>query len=112
MLPLSNEKGRLRGPFLLGAVIALAILSFPASPQEPGAGRRLAATCAGCHGTDGHSVTTSPGPIAGLQKEALLAQLRAYRDGSTASTVMGQLVRGYTDEQLQAIASYLAGAKK
>ena len=71
--------------------------------------RSLAASCAACHGTDGAAV---PGAamvaLAGYPKDALVAQMRAFRDGSRDATVMHQLARGYSDRQIEVLAGYFA----
>ncbi len=71
--------------------------------------RSLAATCANCHGTDGHAV---PGEsmvhLAGLGKAYIVEQLTAFRDGKRPATVMHQLTKGFTDAQIDAVAGYFA----
>lgn len=69
--------------------------------------RDLAATCTGCHGTDGRSVG-GMAPLAGVASDELLRALRAFRDGQRPATVMRQLVLGYTDDELALIAGYFA----
>lgn len=74
--------------------------------------RTLAATCTACHGpaigmpAGGDDVAFAP--LAGRPAGALLAQLRAYREGKLAGTLMPQLAKGYTDAELVAIAAYFA----
>lgn len=71
--------------------------------------RSLAATCANCHGTDGHGAPGSTVPLlAGQSREALLASLKAFKAGSRPATVMQQLAKGYTDAQLEQLAGYFA----
>lgn len=71
--------------------------------------RSLAATCANCHGTDGRSAEGSGLPsLAGMPKDAMLAQMKAFRDGSRPATVMHQLSRGFSDAQIGQIAAYFA----
>ncbi|MGV7211250.1 c-type cytochrome [Oxalobacteraceae bacterium A2-2] len=77
-----------------------------APPVPPGA--RLAATCAACHGTAGATVGGVLPPLAGQAQDALLASLRAYQDGSRGGTIMPQIARGYSDEQLRLLAAYFA----
>jgi cytochrome c553 len=89
----------------------LAGLSIPTFAQESPAARSLAATCAQCHGTEGRSVTREVLPLAGLPKEFVVAQMRAFREGTRQSTVMQQLARGYTDRQVELIAEYFAARK-
>lgn len=68
----------------------------------------LAATCANCHGTQGKTVGSALPSLAGMPKEAMLAQLRAFKSGQRPATIMHQLSKGYTDAQLEQIAGYFA----
>ena len=71
--------------------------------------RSLAASCGACHGTDGRAVQgEAMVTLAGYPKEALIAQMQAFRDGSRPSTVMRQIAKGYTDQQIDALATYFA----
>ncbi len=74
--------------------------------------RALAATCAQCHGTDGHAV---PGQamvkLAGLPEKYILEQLIAFRIGQRPATIMHQITRGYSQEQLETLAKYFAAQK-
>ena len=87
--------------------MALAILPLGAAAQESAA-RSLAAGCAACHGTQGRSVSTEVLPLAGLPKEHIVSQMRAFRAGTRPATVMHQLAKGYTDAQIDMIAGYFA----
>jgi cytochrome c553 len=70
--------------------------------------RGLAATCANCHGTDGKGVLDGGMPlINGLSSEQMLTQLKAYKSGAREGTIMPQLAKGYSDEQLETIANQL-----
>lgn len=69
--------------------------------------RDLAATCAGCHGTDGRSVGDIAA-LAGLPRDELLARLLAFRRGERPSTVMRELALGYSEDELALIAAYLS----
>ncbi len=70
----------------------------------------LAATCANCHGTQGKPVSGSPLPaLAGMPKDTMLASLRGFKDGSRPATIMHQLAKGYSDAQIDQIATYFAG---
>lgn len=75
--------------------------------------RSLASTCANCHGTDGKVITGSPvTSLAGLDKSYFLAQMAAFKSGARTATVMHQLSKGYSDAQVQALATYFAEQKK
>ncbi len=70
--------------------------------------RSLAATCANCHGTDGQGVIDGGMPlINNLTSEQMLAQLKAFKSGAREGTIMPQLAKGYSDEQLAIIANQL-----
>jgi cytochrome c553 len=70
--------------------------------------RSLAATCANCHGTDGKGVLDGGMPlINNLTSEQMLTQLKAFKSGAREGTIMPQLAKGYSDEQLETIAIQL-----
>jgi cytochrome c553 len=70
--------------------------------------RGLAATCANCHGTDGKGVENANMPVINhLNSEQILTQLKAFKSGERQGTIMHQLAKGYTDEQMQSIANFL-----
>lgn len=70
--------------------------------------RALAATCANCHGTEGKGIENAGMPlISQLSEKNMLDQLMAFKTGTRAGTIMPQLMKGYTDEQLQVIARVL-----
>jgi cytochrome c553 len=74
--------------------------------------RSLAATCAACHGTDGRA---EPGAgligLKGRDKDYIAAQLTAFRNGTRPATVMHQIAKGYTPEQIDQLAAYFAAQK-
>lgn len=72
----------------------------------------LAATCAQCHGTDGRAVAgQAMVKLAGLPKDYILGQLLAFRSGQRPATIMHQISRGYSQEQLTALADYFSKQK-
>jgi cytochrome c553 len=70
-----------------------------------------AAACANCHGTNGRA---EPGmeSLAGKNKDEMVKTLLAYKAGTKPATIMHQISKGYTDEQLTQIAGYFAAQKK
>lgn len=101
-----------------GTVVLLAVLSAalaaPAYAQRRGSkgpaldGTMLAQSCMGCHGNAGASVA-GPMPTIGGQNEAyLVGAMKAFKDGSRPSTVMGRLAKGYSEPELVAMAQYFA----
>jgi sulfide dehydrogenase cytochrome subunit len=68
----------------------------------------LAATCANCHGTNGVSVPGVTVPMINqLTESVMYERLMEYKSGKRTGTIMHQLAKGYTDEQLKTIASVL-----
>ena len=94
-------------------IAALALATAPVAAQDT-AGRNLAAPCAICHGTDGRSATKDSPliPLAGLPRDHIAAQMRAFRDGKRPATVMHQIAKGYTDPQIDAMAGWFAAQKR
>ena len=102
----------LKTALLAMAIIGLGQWSSTALAQNVAATdlykRGLAATCANCHGTDGKGVVDGGMPlINGLTSEQMLVQLKAFKTGAREGTIMPQLAKGYTDEQLEIIANQL-----
>ena len=95
---------------LLAAALSAASLS--AHAQDSVVARSLAATCANCHGSEGRSVSTEVISLAGLPKEFIVSEMKAFKDGARPATIMQQLAKGYTDPQIDMIASYLAAQKR
>ena len=94
------------------ATLALALLCAAPHAFAQENGRNLAAACAICHGTDGRAATSNVVPLAGLPREHIASQMRAFRDGTRAATVMHQIAKGYTDPQIDALAAWFALQKR
>ena len=96
----------------LAALLAAGAVGARAQTPADLRTRSLAATCTQCHGTDGRAL---PGEtmvrLAGLPKERIATQMRAFRDGQRPATVMHQLAKGYTDAQIDALAAYFAAVR-
>lgn len=95
--------------FLL-AFAGLAVLAGSPARAQDSTARGLAATCTGCHGTNGVSAGGIPS-IAGVEQARIVALMQEFRDGKRPSTVMQQHAKGYTDEQIVAIAAWFAARK-
>lgn len=69
--------------------------------------RSLAATCSTCH-TRGGARDAAIAPLEGRSAADIVRDMRAFRSGERAGTVMPQLARGYTDADIAAIARWYA----
>ena len=99
--------------FLLGGLLLWQGVALAAGPAQ-GATQDMpmdfpffAANCYNCHGTEGHAVGRMP-PLSGLGENRMLALLLEFKRGQRAATVMHQLSRGYTDEELAMLARYFS----
>lgn len=96
----------------LAAALACLATAAPAKDAEALRTRSLAATCAHCHGTDGHAVEGEALiRLAGLSQDYIFTQLMAFRTGQRPATIMHQITRGYSQEQLETVAKYFAAQK-
>lgn len=87
-------------------------LSAPAQAQSTFDVTVLAAACANCHGTDGRSPGGMPS-LAGRPEAVLKAQLMAYKSDTppAGTTVMNRLAKGYSDDELAALAKHFSQIK-
>lgn len=89
--------------------VLFAALSAASSVHAQENGRNLAAGCAICHGTQGKPAPGAPLiPLAGLPRDHIATQMRAFREGQRPATVMHQIAKGYSDPQIEAIAAWFA----
>lgn len=95
----------------LGAWLGVAgPVQAQAQAPDPLQVRSWAASCANCHGTDGRA---QPGmaSLAGASKDDLVKKMQDFKAGRRPATIMHQLAKGYSDDQIEAIAAYFAGQK-
>jgi cytochrome c553 len=93
-----------------GVAAAIGVLSIAAAvvaSAEPPAG---AASCTGCHPASAR--VASPVPrLAGLERAAIVKAMQEFRSGQRAGTVMDRIARGFTDDEVQAIAAWYAAQR-
>jgi cytochrome c553 len=95
----------------IALVCAAALAAAPLLASAQDAGRDLAASCAMCHGTNGRSVGGNE-PLAGMAKADLVRKFNEFRSGAKPATIMHQISKGYTDQQIDQIAAYFAAQSK
>jgi len=91
----------------LAAAAALALTAPLTMAQDAHLARNLAATCANCHGTNG-AARGDMKVLAGVKAETLIALMNDFRSGNQPATIMHQISKGYTDEQIKLIAGFFA----
>jgi len=101
-------KSSMLGGLALAGLCAAAAAQAQVDPLQV---RSWAAACANCHGTNGHAQTGNE-PLAGANQDEMLKKLRDFKSGAKPATLMHQLAKGYTDEQLVAITGWFAAQKK
>jgi cytochrome subunit of sulfide dehydrogenase len=87
-------------------LITAASLSLANGVQAVDNVQGLAMTCNNCHGTGGTSVGLSMPSIAGLSESYLKNIMMEWKTGARASANMTRLIKGYTDEEIAALAAY------
>ena len=92
----------------LFAVLASFLLCSSATAADPRSPSMLANTCAGCHGTNGASGGGAMPNIGGLNKLYLQEVLKQFKSGARDATIMGRIMRGYSDLEINAIAAYMS----
>ena len=93
------------------AAAALCLAAGAAHAQvDPLQVRSWAAACASCHGTNGKA---QPGnePLAGQNKDEMMKKLMDFKSGAKPATIMHQLAKGYTDEEIAILADYFSKQK-
>jgi cytochrome subunit of sulfide dehydrogenase len=90
--------------FVAGAVVLAAGPALADSKSE-----MLANTCAGCHGTDGSSHGPATPTIASLSKDYFISSMKDFKSGKRPSTVMDRIAKGYSDEEIEAMATHFQG---
>jgi sulfide dehydrogenase cytochrome subunit len=90
---------------LLAAAIGWAsIAAAVVASAEPPAG---AASCTGCHPASSR-VTSPVVRLSGLDRTAIVRAMQDFRSGQRTATVMDRIAKGFTDEEIQAIAAWFA----
>jgi cytochrome subunit of sulfide dehydrogenase len=101
-------------PLLTAALLAASLASAAQAQDAQQLNiRSLAATCANCHGTNGKAFEGSAVvSLAGMPRDYIAAQMKAFSAGTRPATIMHQLAKGYSDQQIEQIATYFAAQKK
>lgn len=93
--------------YIVAAAAVLASVAASHAASEPPAG---AAACSGCHPATA-AVDTPVSRLAGRNAADIVAALQAFRSGQTPATVMDRLAKGFSPDEIQAIAAWYAAQR-
>lgn len=89
-------------------VLIMGLLAMPGFAGEPSAGEQLAAACTGCHGAQGNSPSSQFPNLAGQQKAYIIAQLKAFKEGSRKSAIMNSMAASLSSSDMELLATYFS----
>ncbi len=89
-------------------LLALAMLGLTGQAAAAADIEPLAMTCNACHGVRGVSAGETIPSIGGLPKTYLQTVMRQWKYDERSSITMGRLVKGLSDDEINALAAYYA----
>jgi sulfide dehydrogenase cytochrome subunit len=103
-MKLSLAAGVLAGVSIVAAAGIPPVVAI-AADAPPGA-----LSCSGCHSPSATDTSTPPRLI-GRDPAKTVAALQEFRSGQRAATIMDRVVKGFTPEEIQAIATWYGTQK-
>ncbi|WP_031432186.1 c-type cytochrome [Methylomarinum vadi] len=89
---------------LLASILLIGISSMASAEVAP---QLIALSCRNCHSGIGMAIPN----LHALSAEQIRGRLLDFKSGRRKSTVMGRLARGFSDQEIQAVAEYLAAER-
>lgn len=99
---------------LLLSTLSATALAQPASAPDVAAlhVKTMAAACATCHAAGSSPASRAVVPrLVGRPADVLAQRMREFKSGTRPATVMQQIMRGYSDAQIDQLAAYFAAQK-
>ena len=93
--------------FVAAAIGLVSIAAAVVASAEPPTG---AVACSGCHPISTR-VTSPVVRLVGLDRAAIVRAMQEFRTGQRPGTVMDRIAKGFTDDEIQAIAAWYASQK-
>lgn len=97
--------------FAIVCVIGWSLSAVTAQAAVDTHARNLTASCAACHGTNGHSVEGTP-VLAGMDKKLFVTYMKDFKSGARPATVMHHHAKGYSEEEYEKMAKYFSAQKR
>jgi cytochrome subunit of sulfide dehydrogenase len=93
-----------------GIAALLALMAGAAHGQAAPNGLALSLNCSTCHGLDGKGLTAVT-PLKGMPSAVIVQSMKQFKAGERPATIMNRIAKGFSDEEIQAVADYLASQK-
>jgi cytochrome c553 len=91
---------------LVIGLAALVALSGQAPAASVVAGKAKSMLCAGCHGQNGIAQNRNWPNLAGQNEDYLIAQIKAFKNGTRSNPLMAPVVRTLSDRDIRDLAAY------
>lgn len=95
----------------LAAIAACIFFAAPVAGDDDGAARKLAETCAACHGPEGNSQNPAFPILAGQSWRYIYIQLKDFNEGRRTDPVMSPMAASLTRDQMIALGNFFAAQK-
>ncbi len=89
-------------------VLALCASFSVSAAGDAEAGKAKSATCAACHGADGNSFNPAWPSLAGQHADYIVAQLKAYQEGTRNDPMMSGMAMGLSEQDMADLAAFYA----
>ncbi len=90
-------------------LLALALAMLPVRAGAASLPPSDAANCIGCHPKSGGDSTLPQ--LAGRKANDIVAAMNAFRSGTRPATVMDRIAKGFSDDEIMAIAAWYAAQR-
>lgn len=101
----------MRTAALLATIALTALSASTVHAADVEAGRQKAASCAGCHGADGNSMSPMNPSVAGQKEQYLITSMLDYKNGKRQHTLMTAVLTPLSEADIQDIAAFYASQK-
>lgn len=93
---------------MTAVLLAGCLLTLPVLAADKAAGEQKSTTCVGCHGAGGKSSNAQFPNLAAQQPSYIVNQLKAFKSGSRANSMMAGMAAGLSDDDMANLAAYFA----
>lgn len=98
---------------LMAAVLGMAMgtSTIVMAAGDVSAGKKKAAVCAACHGTDGNSLSDAFPKLAGQHESYIVKQLMDFQQGNRQNALMAPMVANLSEQDMADLGAYFASQK-